>query len=136
MDVLDVSGFRIDQNLVDLVLSKIPKHEQLLIYLNHLSSRCNNRPLMGVISSLIIPRLIISPLSLGASLPFNRKFVKESFMATQSKPKQYQSPIKGSNDERGRFVDRNLVKVDPKKEQFAPTAAEPVRQHQRMAGAC
>ncbi len=46
------------------------------------------------------------------------------------------SPIKKGNDEGGRFVDRNLTKVDPKKEQFAPTPAEPVSQHKRMAGAC
>jgi hypothetical protein len=40
------------------------------------------------------------------------------------------------NDEAGRFVDRNLLVVDPKKQQFEPTAAEPVRQHFKMAGGC
>lgn len=50
--------------------------------------------------------------------------------------KAYKSPIKKANDEKGRFVDRNLMKVNPRKEQFEPTAAEPVRQHAKMAGAC
>ena len=40
------------------------------------------------------------------------------------------------NSEGGQFVDRNLQAIDPKKQQFEPTAAEPVRQHARMAGAC
>jgi len=50
--------------------------------------------------------------------------------------KQAKSPIKGANDERGRYVDRPLMKVNPKREQFVPTPAEPVSQHKRMAGAC
>ncbi len=50
--------------------------------------------------------------------------------------KPVKSPIRGANDERNRFVDRNLIKVNPRKEQFAPTPAEPVNQHKRMAGAC
>lgn len=29
---------------------------------------------------------------------------------------------------------RDLTKVDPKKEQFAPTDAQPIRQRARMAG--
>lgn len=40
------------------------------------------------------------------------------------------------NDEGGRFVDRNLMKVNPNKEQFAPTPAEPVPQRYRMGGGC
>ena len=40
------------------------------------------------------------------------------------------------NDEGGKFVDRDLVAVDPKKQQFEPTPAEPVRQRAKMAGAC
>jgi len=55
-------------------------------------------------------------------------------MSKYSKP--VKSPIKGANDERNKFVDRNLMKVNPKREQFAPTPAEPVNQHKRMAGAC
>lgn len=51
-----------------------------------------------------------------------------------SQPKQVKGPK--VNDERGRFVDRNLLAVDPKKEQFEPTPSEPVNQHKRMAGAC
>jgi hypothetical protein len=34
------------------------------------------------------------------------------------------------------YVDRNLMKVNPLKEQFAPTDAEPVRQRYKMAGGC
>lgn len=33
-----------------------------------------------------------------------------------------------------KFKDRNLMDVDPLKEQFEPTDAQPVRQHARMAG--
>lgn len=40
------------------------------------------------------------------------------------------------NDEGGRFVDRDLTKVSPLREQFEPTPAEPVRQHFKMAGGC
>lgn len=40
------------------------------------------------------------------------------------------------NSEGGKYVDRPLMKVNPKKEQFAPTPAEPVRQHFKMAGGC
>ena len=50
--------------------------------------------------------------------------------------KAYKSPIKKANDERGKFVARDLMKVNPRKEQFEPTAAEPVRQHFKMAGGC
>ena len=34
----------------------------------------------------------------------------------------------------GKFLDRNLMNVNPLKEQFAPTDAQPIRQHARMAG--
>lgn len=40
------------------------------------------------------------------------------------------------NDEGGRYVDRNLMPVNPNKEQFEPTDKEPVRQHFKMAGGC
>jgi hypothetical protein len=33
-----------------------------------------------------------------------------------------------------KFVDRDLCKVNPTKQQFEPTEAAPVRQHARMAG--
>ena len=36
----------------------------------------------------------------------------------------------------GKVVSRNLLGTSPKKEQFEPTAAEPVRQHYKMAGGC
>lgn len=32
------------------------------------------------------------------------------------------------------FIDRNLMEVDPLREQFEPTDAQPIRQHARMAG--
>ena len=35
-----------------------------------------------------------------------------------------------------KFVDRDLRKVNPFREQFAPTEAEPVRQIYKMAGGC
>ena len=50
--------------------------------------------------------------------------------------KQVKSPIKGANDEGGKFVDRNLMPVNPLKQQFEPTDAEPVRQQYKMAGGC
>ena len=34
------------------------------------------------------------------------------------------------------YMDRDLAKINPLKEQFEPTAAEPVRQHAKMVGAC
>lgn len=36
----------------------------------------------------------------------------------------------------GKFVDRDLSKVNPIKEQFEPTDSAPVNQHKKMAGAC
>ena len=35
-----------------------------------------------------------------------------------------------------KFVPRNLMGVNPLKEQFEPTAAEPVPQRYKMAGGC
>lgn len=35
-----------------------------------------------------------------------------------------------------RFVDRQLMPVNPLKQQFEPTEASPVRQHHKMAGGC
>lgn len=40
------------------------------------------------------------------------------------------------NDEGGAFVSRDLRSVNPRKEQFEPTPAEPVRQRFKMAGGC
>lgn len=34
-----------------------------------------------------------------------------------------------------KVVDRNLMKINPKQEQFEPTPAMPMRQRQRMGGA-
>lgn len=39
-----------------------------------------------------------------------------------------------TNMSKGGFKDHNLMKVDPNKEQFAPTEAQPIRQRARMAG--
>ena len=50
--------------------------------------------------------------------------------------KSSKQAAKRANDEGGKFVARNLAAMNPRKEQFAPTPAEPVRQHARMAGAC
>lgn len=52
-------------------------------------------------------------------------------MAKQSKQKSSPSSVKG-----GKLVDRNLLGVNPKKEQFEPTPAAPMNQHKKMAGAC
>lgn len=55
----------------------------------------------------------------------------------KSSPKAAKSPrMPRGNDEGGRYVDRDLMKVNPLKEQFEPTDAEPVNLHKRMAGAC
>lgn len=55
----------------------------------------------------------------------------------QSKSNQAKAPrMPKGNDEGGKFVSRNLVGVNPKKEQFEPTGAEPVRQRFKMAGGC
>jgi hypothetical protein len=52
-------------------------------------------------------------------------------------PKQAKSPkMPRGNDEGGRFVPRDLARIDPKREQFEPTDAEPVRQRFKMAGGC
>jgi len=42
------------------------------------------------------------------------------------------------NDEGGKFVDRNLVplKTAAQQNQFAPSDAEPVRMHHKLAGGC
>ncbi len=59
-------------------------------------------------------------------------------MKTQSSyPKIAKAPkMPRGNDEGGKFVGRDLTKVNPLKEQFEPTDAEPVRQHFKMAGGC
>lgn len=51
--------------------------------------------------------------------------------------KSYKSPPpKSGYGLDAKFVDRNLVPVNPLKTQFEPTEAMPVSQHKRMAGAC
>lgn len=64
-------------------------------------------------------------------------------MSSRVKGSQYGAPrgggglrAKSPNDEGGKYVDRDLTKVNPTKEQFEPTDAEPVRQHYKMAGGC
>ncbi len=56
-------------------------------------------------------------------------------MAKQQKSVKAPRMAKG-NDEGGKFVSRDLRGVSPKKQQFEPTPAEPVRQHFKMAGGC
>lgn len=49
----------------------------------------------------------------------------------RSKRKLKQAKGKGSGQT---FVDRNIAATDPNKEQFAPTEADPIKLHHRMAG--
>ncbi len=51
-------------------------------------------------------------------------------------PRGPKDNMRKGNDEGGNFVDRDLAKVNPSKEQFEPTDAEPVRQRFKMAGGC
>lgn len=57
-------------------------------------------------------------------------------MAKQQSYRSKSAVGKRANDEGGRVVHRDLMKVNPKKGQFEPTAAEPVRQRYKMAGGC
>ena len=58
-------------------------------------------------------------------------------MKTQKSYKPAASPrMPKGNDEGGKFVDRKLMPVNPLKQQFEPTTAEPVRQQYKMAGGC
>lgn len=58
-------------------------------------------------------------------------------MKAKSSPQPAKVPkMPKGNDEGGKFQDRKLVGVNPMKEQFAPTDAEPVRQRFRMGGGC
>lgn len=50
--------------------------------------------------------------------------------------KSVKPAFRGANDEGGRFVSRDLRAISPKKQQFEPTTAEPVRQRAKMGGAC
>ena len=50
-------------------------------------------------------------------------------MKAKSKSSHSNKSAKGE-----RFVERNLVPVNPLREQFEPTPANPVRAHFRMAG--
>lgn len=54
---------------------------------------------------------------------------------SKSSPAKVPKMPKG-NDEGGKFVDRNLAKLNDGGESLAPTDAEPVSLHKRMAGAC
>lgn len=56
--------------------------------------------------------------------------------AKQSPPPAKSPRMPKGNDEGGRFVDRKLMGVNPLKEQFEPTGAEPVRQRYKMGGGC
>lgn len=53
------------------------------------------------------------------------------------KPQPAKAPrMTRGNDEGGKFVPHKLASINPKKEQFAPTDSEPVRQRFRMGGGC
>lgn len=54
------------------------------------------------------------------------KYLKQK----SSGKRQYQA----SGEAKEKFKDRDLSKVNPLDQQFEPTDAEPVRQHQKMAG--
>ncbi len=52
-------------------------------------------------------------------------------------PKQAKTPkLPKGNDEGGRYVERNIAKLNDGGECCVPTPAEPVNLHKRMAGAC
>lgn len=53
-------------------------------------------------------------------------------MAKQQKSKT--QPSSSKTVKAGGYKDRDLCKVNPLKEQFEPSGAEPVRQHFKMAG--
>ena len=57
-------------------------------------------------------------------------------MAKSSKPNPPPFPASKAGYLPGKVVDRNLVPVNPLKQQFEPTEKSPVRQHFKMAGGC
>jgi len=50
-----------------------------------------------------------------------------------AKHKSFKTPAERPADG-GKFVDRDLMKVNPLTEQFEPKDPDPVRQHAKMAG--
>ena len=58
-------------------------------------------------------------------------------MRKQSSQQPARAPkMPKGNDEGGKYVSRNLAAINPTKQQFEPTPAEPVRQLFKMAGGC
>ena len=57
-------------------------------------------------------------------------------MAQHSKYQMKAPKMPKGNDEGGRFVPRDLRGINPKRTQFEPTPAEPVRQRFKMGGGC
>lgn len=51
-------------------------------------------------------------------------------------PASMSAAFHAPNDEGGKFVNRDLTKVNPLMQQFEPTPAEPVRRRFKMAGGC
>ena len=58
--------------------------------------------------------------------------MKQKMSKSYQSKSGYRSPKQTGTP--GRFKDRDIAGTDPNKEQFAPTDAEPIRQHARMAG--
>lgn len=55
-------------------------------------------------------------------------------MSSKQNPRPF--PKKDEGYLHNKVVDRNLVPVNPLKQQFEPTERAPVRQHFKMAGGC
>ena len=53
-----------------------------------------------------------------------------------AKAKKYSAPIAPPTSHAKVFHHLNIKGTDPKRQQFEPTVAEPIRQHKRMAGGC
>ena len=57
-------------------------------------------------------------------------------MKSSTKQPKVKQPVASKIPPREAFSDRDLTKVNPLKEQFSPTPAEPVRARYKMAGGC
>lgn len=57
-------------------------------------------------------------------------------MKSSTKQPKVKQPVASKVPPKEAFSDRNLMGVNPLKEQFSPTPAEPVRARYKMAGGC
>jgi hypothetical protein len=55
---------------------------------------------------------------------------------SSTKQPKVKQPVASKIPPREAFSDRDLTRVNPLKEQFSPTPAEPVRARYKMAGGC